>query len=120
MENVNLKTDMAKLYGSMAEDEKKPLEATKAKDLVGLPLQVKAIYTAYGKYGKYATVYAGVGKKTFKTYLSKSSCSACEKAKEGIEAGKSYTMEIVERQFQNKEGDIVHYYVAQFKEKAGE
>ena len=99
-------------------EKKEVMEATKPLELVGLPLVVDAIYTGYGKYGAYATAYAHVGSKHYKTFLSKSNFKACEQVSKamGEDVKKKFKMEIIEKTFQNKDGDIIHYAGVKFEE----
>ena len=104
-------------------EKKEVMEATKPLELVGLPLVVDAIYTGFGKFGRYATAYCHVGSKHYKTFLSKSNFKACDEVSKAMaeDKDKHFTMEIIEKSFQNKDGEIIHYAGVKFEEiKAGE
>lgn len=94
------------------------MQATKPLELVGLPLAVKAVYINDGKYGKYATLYASVGEKQYKTYLSKSNCKACEEVVKALQENptRKFNAKIEIKQFQNKEGDMIKYASVKFIE----
>lgn len=94
------------------------MQATKPLELVGLPLQVKAVYINEGKYGKYSTLYASVGEKQYKAYLSKSNNKACEEVAKALQENptRKFNAKIEAKQFQNKEGDMIKYAVVKFIE----